>query len=75
MTQRGVLQRRHVKIDIFNIHYIGKESNEFEEQFYLGFDEDDEIAYGKETEVDAAFFGCVSACNFDPLRRGIGVQN
>ncbi len=55
LMQRGVLQRRHVQIDIANIHYIGKESNEFEEQFYLGFDQDEEVAYGKESEVDAAF--------------------
>lgn len=35
--QRGVLERRHVTIDIQKIHYIGKESYEFEEQFHLGF--------------------------------------
>ncbi|WP_173861120.1 hypothetical protein [Tabrizicola sp. TH137] len=30
-----------------------------------------EIIQGKTTVAEAS---CVSACNFDPLRRGIGVQ-
>jgi hypothetical protein len=40
----GPTQRRHVKA--IAIHHIGKEANRWEEQFHLGFNEDDQIDYG-----------------------------
>ena len=42
--ERGVTQRRYVHAIAFR--NIGKEANEWEEQFYLGFDEDEQIEYG-----------------------------
>jgi hypothetical protein len=41
---RGTTQRRHVRVT--EIQYIGKESNKWEEQFYFGFDPEEEIRYG-----------------------------
>jgi hypothetical protein len=41
---RSTTQRRHVFAT--EIQYIGKESNKWEEQYYLGFDPDEEIHYG-----------------------------
>lgn len=41
---RGTTQRRHVFAT--EIQYIGKESNKWEEQFYFGFDPEEEIRYG-----------------------------
>jgi len=42
---RGVTQRRHIYVT--GIEYIGKESNKWEDQYYFGFDADDEIRYGR----------------------------
>jgi transcriptional regulator with XRE-family HTH domain len=41
---RGPTRRRHVRT--LRIEYIGKESNRWEEQYYLGLDEGADIAYG-----------------------------
>lgn len=41
---RGVTQRRHVHASA--VRNIGKEANELEAQFYLGFDEEEQIDYG-----------------------------
>jgi hypothetical protein len=41
---RGTTQRRHVRA--VQIQYIGKESNKWEEQYYLGLDPEEEIRYG-----------------------------
>jgi hypothetical protein len=41
---RGPTRRRHVRT--LRVEYIGKESNRWEEQYYLGLDEGAEIAYG-----------------------------
>jgi hypothetical protein len=41
---RGVTQRRYVRAVMFR--NIGKEANEWEEQFYLGYDEEEQIDYG-----------------------------
>jgi hypothetical protein len=41
---RGVTRRRYVHATA--IRNIGKEANEWEEQFYTGFDEDEQIDYG-----------------------------
>jgi len=41
---RGVTQRRHVYVTV--VKNIGKEANEWEAQFYLGIDEDEQIDYG-----------------------------
>lgn len=45
---RGLTERRHVKISIRDIHYIGKEANELEEQIFLGFDPEAQPDYGME---------------------------
>jgi hypothetical protein len=31
---------------VTDVEYIGKESNKWEDQYYFGFDEDEEIRYG-----------------------------
>jgi hypothetical protein len=41
---RGTTQRRHVRVNKFQ--YIGKESHKWEEQYYFGFNEEDQINYG-----------------------------
>ena len=41
---RGPTIRRHVEATA--VHHIGKEANRWEEQFYLGFDEEEPIEYG-----------------------------
>ena len=41
---RGQTRRRHVRVA--RVDYIGKESNRWEEQYYLGPDEGADIAYG-----------------------------
>jgi hypothetical protein len=41
---RGTTQRRHVFVT--EIQYIGKESNKWEEQYYFGFDAEEQIHYG-----------------------------
>jgi transcriptional regulator with XRE-family HTH domain len=41
---RGLTRRRHVRT--LRVEYIGKESNRWEEQYYLGVDEGADIAYG-----------------------------
>jgi len=41
---RGVTRRRFVHA--VAIRNIGKEANEWEEQFYLGYDEDEQVEYG-----------------------------
>ena len=41
---RGLTRRRHVEVE--SIRHIGKEANRWEEQFYLGVDEDEQIDYG-----------------------------
>lgn len=41
---RGPTIRRHVEVTA--VHHIGKEANRWEEQFYLGFDEEEQIEYG-----------------------------
>ena len=41
---RGPTCRRHVEATVF--HHIGKEANRWEEQFYLGVDESQQIDYG-----------------------------
>jgi hypothetical protein len=41
---RGPMIRRHV--EVVATHHIGKEANHWEEQHYLGFDEEEQIDYG-----------------------------
>lgn len=41
---RGTTLRRHIRVT--GIEYIGKESNKWEDQYYFGFDADEEIRYG-----------------------------
>jgi transcriptional regulator with XRE-family HTH domain len=43
---RGPTRRRHVRT--LRVEYIGKESNRWEEQYYLGLDEGADIAYGSD---------------------------
>jgi hypothetical protein len=41
---RGTTQRRYVRAIAFQ--NIGKEANEWEEQFYQGYDEEEQVDYG-----------------------------
>ena len=41
---QGPTRRRHV--EVIAIHHIGKEANRWEEQYYLGLDEDEVVDYG-----------------------------
>jgi hypothetical protein len=41
---QGTALRRHVRVS--EIEYIGKESNRWEDQYYFGFDAEEEIRYG-----------------------------
>jgi transcriptional regulator with XRE-family HTH domain len=50
---RGSTIRRHVNATAVN--HIGKEANHWEEQFYLGFDEDEQIEYGVAPEDSQRF--------------------
>jgi hypothetical protein len=50
---RGLTTRRHVKISVRDIHYIGKEANELEEQLFTGFSPDALPDYGMESEAYA----------------------
>jgi len=46
---QGPTVRRHVEIGITDIHYIGKEANELDEQVFLGFDPEAQPEYGMES--------------------------
>jgi hypothetical protein len=50
----GPTSRRHVQA--VQINYIGKEANRWEEQFFLGMDEDAEIEYGADPNFTTALF-------------------
>ena len=47
---RGRTERRHVVVS--QIFHIGKEANKWEEQYFLGEDEDAEIEYGVDESAD-----------------------
>ena len=49
----GPTHRRHVQAT--QINYIGKEANRWEEQFFLGMDEDAAIDYGADPNAAALF--------------------
>jgi hypothetical protein len=57
------VQARHV--EAISIRHIGKEANRWEEQFYLGADEDEQIDYGLASKESNRFLGT--------LRTGIRV--
>jgi transposase-like protein len=46
---RGPTRRRHVRV--VRVEFIGKESNRWEEQYYLGLDEGADIPYGPNPEA------------------------
>jgi hypothetical protein len=48
---RGITGRRHVRIGMTDIHYIGKEANELEEQVFIGFDPEAQPEYGMEADA------------------------
>jgi hypothetical protein len=52
---RGPTRRRHVHA--IRIEYIGKESNRWEEQYYLGLDEGADIAYGPDPSAPSGHLG------------------
>ena len=52
---RGVTHRRY--IHAVSVRNIGKEANEWEEQFYLGFDEEDQIDYGQAPRISNVVLG------------------
>jgi hypothetical protein len=49
----GPTRRRHVQAT--QIKYIGKEANRWEEQFFLGMDEDAAIEYGADPTAAVLF--------------------
>ena len=57
----GLTARRRVKIGIRDIHYIGKEANELEEQLFLGFDSEALPDYGMEAGAYAELRDTVQA--------------
>jgi hypothetical protein len=50
-TDKGATRRRHVRPT--GIIYIGKEADRWEEQFFLGADEDAEVSYGADPTINA----------------------
>ncbi len=56
---QGPTIRRHVEAT--SVHHIGKEANRWEEQFYLGFDDDEQIEYGTTPEDSKKFLGILRA--------------
>ena len=54
LEQGRTIRRR---VEATAIHHIGKEANRWEEQFYLGFDEDEQIEYGVTPEESKKFLG------------------
>jgi hypothetical protein len=56
---RGTTIRRHVRVT--GIEYIGKESNKWEDQYYFGFDPDEEIHYGSKPPGAGALSKAVQA--------------
>ena len=50
---RGATQRRHVRV--IGIRFIGKEANQWEEQFFLGLSEDALIVYGQDPNSRSNF--------------------
>ena len=56
---RGMTIRRHVRVT--EIEYIGKESNKWEDQYYFGFDPDEEIHYGSKPPTAATLSKAVLA--------------
>ena len=58
-TDRGITKRRHVTPSA--IRNIGKESNRWEEKFYLGGEEEAEIDYGMSPEKSKEFLDVLRA--------------
>ena len=56
---RGTTLRRHVRVT--EIEYIGKESNKWEDQYYFGFDPEEEIHYGSKPVDAESLFEAVQA--------------
>jgi hypothetical protein len=56
---RGITTRRHVKAAA--VRNIGKESNRWQEQFYLGNEDGAEIDYGKAPDDEAAYLDAIRA--------------
>jgi hypothetical protein len=72
---RGPTRRRHVQA--IQISYIGKEANRWEEQFFLGMDEDAAIEYGADPNAAALFEGLMAAVgkfNKQQLASRIGIS-
>jgi hypothetical protein len=56
---RGATRRRHV--EAIAIHYIGKEANRWEEQYYLGLNSDAQIDYGMFPEASGQLQAAVKS--------------
>ena len=56
---RGTTVRRHIRVT--GIEYIGKESNKWDDQYYFGFDPDEEIHYGSKPPDARALSKAVQA--------------
>ena len=50
---RGPTKRRHIVISLSDVHYLGKETNDLDEQVFLGFDPEAQPEYGMEGEAYA----------------------
>ena len=75
---RGPTVRRHVKIGVTDIHYIGKEANELDEQVFLGFDPEAQPEYGMESEAYSELLAkvrhIVSARKLPAINQATGVS-
>ncbi len=58
----GPTRRRHVEVTA--VRHIGKEANKWEEQFHLGFDEDEQMDYGTPP---------AGVCGLDAVLRKTGI--
>ena len=75
---RGPTVRRHVKIELTDIHYIGKEANELDEQVSLGFDPEVQPEYGMESEAYAKLLanvrGALTSYYLEAASKATGVS-
>ena len=75
---RGRTHRRHVRISVTDIHYIGKEANELEEQVFIGFDPEAQPEYGMEgnaySDLLAKVKGFLTAHRLRDVSAAVGVS-
>jgi hypothetical protein len=73
---RGPTRRRHVRV--VRVEYIGKESNRWEEKYYLGLDDGADISYGPNPSALSEHLGelkpLVGECGERVVAQQIGVS-